>query len=117
KNVAQIDQHGLALFPGPQELDLVEFTDQIVEEGLHLMLRRRLRALRHRERQAAAGRKLEPFIAGQEHRLRQIERGKARIDRKGDDAVGERDLLVLQPVALAAEQDAGTASARDMFYD
>ena len=74
----------------------------------------RLGALGHRERQRARGRELEPFIADQQHRLRQVERGKARIDREGDDAVGERDLLVLQAVALAAEQDAGLAAACDM---
>ena len=37
---------------------------------------------------APVGRQLEPFIADQQHRLRQVERGKAGIDRKGDDAVG-----------------------------
>ena len=37
-------------------------------------------------------------------RLREIERGERRVDRKGDDAVGERDLVVLEPVALAPEQ-------------
>ena len=58
----------------------------------------------------AAGRELEPFVADQQHRLRQVERGKAGIDREGDDPVGERDLLVLQAVALAAEQDAGPAA-------
>ena len=100
-----------------QEFDLVEFADQIVEEGLHLVLRGRLGALRHRERQLAAGRELEPFVADQQHRLRQVERGEAGIDRKSDDAVGERDLLVLQPVALAAEQDADLAAGRDMGHD
>ena len=96
-----------------QEFDPVELAHQIVEEGLHLVLRGGLGAFGHRKRQRARGRKLEPFIADQEHRLRQIERGKARIDRKGDDAVGERHLLVLQAVALAAEQDADRAAALD----
>ena len=66
---------------------------------------------------APRGRQLEPFIADQQHRLRQVERGKTGIDRKGDDAVGERDLLVLQPVALAAEQDADRAAAGDAGHD
>ena len=117
KDVAQIDQHGLALLRRAQEFDLVEFAHQIVEERLHLVLRGRLGTLRHRERQRARGRQLEPFIADQQHRLRQVERGEAGIDRKGDDAVGERDLLVLQAVALAAEQDADRAAAGDAGHD
>ena len=39
------------------------------------------------------------------------------IDRKSDDAVGERDLLVLQAVSLAAEQDADGAAAGDAGHD
>ena len=42
KDVAQIDQHGLALLGRAQEFDLVEFAHQIVEERLHLVLRGRL---------------------------------------------------------------------------
>ena len=39
--------------------------------------------------------KLElPLVADEQHRLRQVQRGKTSIDRKGDDPVGERDLLV-----------------------
>ena len=60
---------------------------------------------------------LEPLIADQQHRLRQVERGEARVDRKGDDPVGERDLLVLESVALTAEQDAGPATAGGMRDD
>ena len=62
--------------------------------------------LRHGERQLAAACELEPFIGDDHHGLRQIERGEGRIDRQRDDAVGERDLVVFEPVALAAEQDA-----------
>ena len=61
--------------------------------------------LRHGEGQFFAGRELEPFVGDDHHRLRQIERGEGRIDRQGDDAIGERDLVVLEPVALAAEHD------------
>ena len=57
EDVAQIDQHGVALLGRAQEFDLVEFADQIVEERLHLMLGGALRALRHRERQRARGRR------------------------------------------------------------
>ena len=56
EDVAQIDQHGLALLPRAEEFDLVEFPDQIVEEGLHLVLRGRLGTFGHRERQGTAGR-------------------------------------------------------------
>ena len=114
KNVAQIDQHGLALLDRPQEFDPVEFAYEIFEERVDLVLRGALGAFRHREWQRARGRELEPFIAHQQHRLRQIERGKTRVDRKGDDAVGERDLVVLQPGALPAEHDAGSSAASDM---
>ena len=57
KDVAQIDQHGVALLGRAQEFDLVEFAHQIVEERLHLVLRGRLGMLRHRERQRARGRR------------------------------------------------------------
>ena len=48
---------------------------------------------------------LEPFVGDDHHGLRQIERGEGRIDRQRDDAVGERHLVVLEPVALAAEHE------------
>ena len=57
---------------------------------------------------------LEPFVTHQQHGLRQIERGEARIDGIGDDAVGQRHLLVEQAGALAAEQDADMAAGRDL---
>ena len=60
------------------------------------------------------GRQLEPFVADQQHRLRQIQRRESGIDRKGDDAIGQRDLLVLQAVTLAPEEDADSASACDL---
>ena len=102
---------------GRRNSTLSSSRDQIVEERLHLVLRGGLGALGHRERQRARGRQLEPFIADQQHRLRQVERGKAGIDREGDDAVGKRDFLVLQAVALAAEQDADRAAAGDAGHD
>ena len=64
------------------------------------------------ERQPGAG-ELEPFIGDDHHGLPEIERGEGRIDRQGDDAVGERDLVVLQADALAAEQDADGLAGRD----
>ena len=79
------------------------------------MLRGALGALGHGVRQLARCRPLEPFIADQQHGLGEVERGKARIDREGDDAVGEPDLLVGQPPALPAEQDAGLAPGRDVL--
>ena len=53
EDVAQVHQHGLALLRRAQEFDLVEFPDQIVEEGLHLVLGGALGALGHRKRQRA----------------------------------------------------------------
>ena len=72
------------------------------------------RLLRHGERQRAAGRQLEPFIGDDQHRLREIERGEGRIDRQRDDAVGQRDLVVLEPVALAPEHHADRLAGRDL---
>ncbi len=91
--------------------------DEVVEEGLHLVLRGTLGALGHGVRQLARGRVLEPFIADQQHGLGEVERGEARIDREGDDAVGEPDLLVGQAPALPAEQDTGFAPGRDVPGD
>ena len=107
EDVAQVDQHGVALLGRAQEFDLVELAHQIVEEGLHLVLRGALGAFGHRERQRAFGRKLEPLIADQQHRLRQVERGKARIDRKGDDAVG-----AARPPRSAARSARGRTGCR-----
>ena len=76
-------------------------------------LRGRRRFLRHRERQRAAGRELEPFVADDQHRLREIERGEGRIDRQRDDRVGEPDLVVLEPPALAPEQQRDVLAGRD----
>jgi hypothetical protein len=59
----------------------------------------------------------KPFIAHQEHGLGEVERGKARIDGKGDDAVGARHLVIHQPPALAAEQDAGLSAAAEVGDD
>ena len=117
EDVAKIDQHGLALLRRTQEFDAVEFAHQIVEERLHLVLGGALGALRHREWQRPLRRELEPFITHQKHRLRQVERGETRIDRKGDDAIGQRHLLVLQAIALAPEQDADRAATADLRGD
>ena len=56
---------------------------------------------------------LEPFIGDDHHRLRQIERGEGRIDRQGENAVGKRDFVVFQPVALAAEDDGDVFAGGD----
>ena len=53
----------------------------------------------------AVGR-LEPLVAAQQHRLRQVERGVSRVRRKGDDRVGDRDFVVVEAGALRAEQNA-----------
>ena len=61
----------------------------------------------------AAALQLEPFVADDHHRLRQIKRGESRIDRQRDDGVGERHLVVFQPVALAAEDDGHVFASGD----
>ena len=68
---------------------------------------------RHGERQRAAGDELEPLVGDHQHRLRQVERREGGIDRQRDDAVGERDLGVLQAVALAPEQHADRLAGGD----
>ena len=55
EDVAQVDQHGVALVGGPEVFDPLELALEIVEEGEQLLARRRRRFLRHRERQHAAG--------------------------------------------------------------
>ncbi|MEH2475941.1 hypothetical protein V1284_007385 [Nitrobacteraceae bacterium AZCC 2299] len=99
---------------GRRKLDLVEFANQVVEERLHLVLRGALGALRHREGQSVLGRQLEPLVADQQHRLGEVQRGEAGIDREGDDAIGQRHLFVEQAVALAAEQDGDGAAGGDL---
>ena len=58
--------------------------------------------------------KLAPLVADDQHRLRQVERGEGRIDRQRDDTVGERDFVVLEPVALAPEHHADALAGRDL---
>ena len=57
-------------------------------------------------RRRVAVRGLEPFVADQQHRLREIERGIGGIGGKGEDRVGERHLVVVEPGALRPEQHA-----------
>ena len=54
---------------------------------------------------------LEPFIAADENRLGEVERGVGRARRKGDDRVGERDFVIVQPGALRPEQDSALLAA------
>src|SRR5665811_2355734 len=76
------------------------------------MIRRPPRSTRVRSSAASdVYKRQEPFIADQEHRLRQVERGKAGIDRKGDDAACQRHLLVLQALTPASPQDTDSAPA------
>ncbi len=72
KDIAQVDDHDAALFLRPEEFDLFQFAFQIGEESLKLLLGRRRRSLRLGKRQFTAG-ALEPFVADDHHRLRQVE--------------------------------------------
>ena len=54
---------------------------------------------------ACRRRELEPLVGDDHHGLRQVERGEGGIDRQGEDAVGQRDLVIFKSIALAAEHD------------
>ena len=49
-------------------------------------------------------RRLHPLIADEQHGLSEIERGIGRIDRKGDDLVGQRHFVIVEAGAFRAEQ-------------
>ena len=105
KDVAQVDQHGRALVRAAGRIRSCSSSrSRLAKKACSCCLPRRLRLLRHGEGQRAGRRELEPLVGDDQHRLGEIERGEGRIDRKGDDAVGERDLVVLEAVALAPEQ-------------
>ncbi len=112
ENIAQVDLHGFALVGRPEKFDAFEFALERGKKRHELLLRRRRGFLRHGERQAAAG-TLEPFIADNHDGLRQVERGESRIDRQGDDAVGQRHFVVLETIALAAEHDGDGLAGAD----
>src|SRR4029077_2990687 len=50
--------------------------------------------------------RLEPFITNEQNRLRQVQRGKGRVERYGDHRIGERDIVIFETRTLAAEEDA-----------
>jgi len=104
EDVAQIDEHGRALLERAEIFDLIELAFEIGEECLHLFLAGSRRFFRHGEGKRAPAGELEPFISDDRDGLGEIERGEGRIDRKSDDPVRERHLLILEAVALAPEQ-------------
>ena len=57
-------------------------------------------------RRLVAVRRLEPLVAADEHRLGEVQRGVGGVGRKGDDRIGDRDLVVVEAGSLGAEQDA-----------
>ena len=56
---------------------------------------------------------LVPFIAHQQHRLRDVDRGEGRIDRRRHDHVSQRHLVVVRAPALAPEQHRHLLAARN----
>ena len=54
---------------------------------------------------------LPPFISNKQDSLSEIERGKLRIDWKGDDGVRERDLIIRKADAFRAEQNSRALSS------
>ena len=90
---------------------------EMLEQPEQLVLGRGRRFRRLGERQLVALGLPPPLVGHEQHRLGDVERGERRLDRQRDDGVGDRDLLVVEPPALAAEQDAGLAAAGDVLRD
>ena len=112
EDVAQVDGHGVALFVRAEKLDLLQLALEIGEEGEQAAASAPAAISPAWRTAARRRRQLEPFVGDDHHRLRQIERGEGRIDRQRDDAVGERDLVVLEPVALAPEHERDRLAGR-----
>ena len=55
--------------------------------------------------------RLKPFVGHQQHRLGEVEREEVGIDRNADHRVGVDQIVVGQPGALGAEQDADPLAA------
>ena len=117
EDVAHVDLHGVALVERAEVFDLLKLALQGGKKREQLLLGRRRRLVGHDERQRTALRHQEILVGHQQHRLREIERGECRVDRKGHDPVGKPDLLVGQPPALAAEQDRHGLAGRDPLGD
>ncbi len=109
----RLTTHGAALFLRAEKFDLFQLALEIGKEGVELLLGRRRRTPRHVEGQFRPALQLEPFVADDHHRLREIKRGEGRIDRQRDDGVRQRHLVVFQPVALAAEDDGDVFAGGD----
>ena len=102
-----------------EEAGRVERRFEMLEQPDQVLLRRRDGPSVGKRQCPFIGRETgqPPLVAEQQHRLGEVERGEARIDREGQDLVGERQVLVVEPGPLAAEQDArpaprASASAR-----
>ncbi len=54
----------------------------------------------------------QPFIAEQQHGLRQAQRGEVRADRRGEDRIGKGDRIVVEAASLGPEQHAGALGPR-----
>ncbi len=51
-------------------------------------------------------RRLEPLVGDQQHRLGEVEREEGRVDRDAEHGIGQHELVVGEPGALGAEQEA-----------
>ena len=85
----------------------VERRLQAPEQRDQRLAARRRREQLAREGQARPAARLPPRVADEQHRLGEVERGKVRGDREGDDRVGERHLVVGEADPLAAEHHRG----------
>ena len=105
EHVAQVALHDRPLAGRPEKAALLELAFEIVEEGQNHLARRRRRTFERGERQGIAVGGAEPFIAGEQHGLREIERGIGRVDGEGQDRVGEADFVIGQSRPLRSEQN------------
>ncbi len=105
KDVAQVAAHDRRLADGPEIARAFQRAFQVVEEGYNHLARRGGRALDQIERRRRRPGRLHPFVGDEQHRLGQVERGVGGVDGEGDDGVGQRHLVVVEPRALRPEQD------------
>ena len=66
----------------------------MLEEADELLLRPPARMAERKLLGRRVVAELEPLIADQQHRLREVERGESRVERHGQHRIGERDMVV-----------------------
>jgi len=103
--------HRLALFGRKQEPAFLQFPFQVIEQIEQF--RARGLAVDRTVFKARRGRNIgctEPFICREQHRLTEINGGKMGSGNR-DDAIAQRDFIIVEPGTLVAEQDADFLAA------